>query len=1120
MLYGEIIRQHLKLISDHVVADTIDYLEMKFSFQTDDWNGLEKWAHFARKNEVYDIRLTDDCIRKEDHLNLSAGIWKVYLHGNEFRDGKVIERITTCVETLQVLPTGTLDGEPFPEMPASVTEQILARLDEIEHNGGGGGGTGKPGEPGFSPSASVEQTDTGAVITITDKDGTTTATVTNGKNGITPHIGENGNWWIGETDTGISAGGTVKSVNGNLPDENGNVVIDLPEGSGSDEVFVAEYGVTKFAELLEAYNAGKTLVMVDSDYGYWTNLVLYDSDIFQFTHIRSVVTQMYSLYDDDSWSKREIRLAREDAIPAKTSDITNDSGFITKAVADLVNYYTKSQTYTQAEVNALVSAIPKFTISVVASLPTSDISETTVYLVKSGSDSDLYTEYIYVGGAWEILGSQKVDLTGYATEMWVNTKLADYLPAAQLQTAINDALAQAKASGEFDGAPGTSPTVAVSAITGGHRITITDKEGTKTVDVMDGADGDPGDPGKNGDPGRGILSVTRTSGTGAAGTTDTYTITYTDNTTSTFGVYNGKDGDPYTLTSADKTEIAQEAAGLVDVPDVDSTLKVAGAAADAAKVGTELSNLSSAIADETEMSIKHFSEIELSCGDNLMDSAPTVTLGSGWTGDLVNGLTHTSGTAAVEIAVETEAEDYLFISFNLSVYQVSQLHISVGNLPLVDTYFGKNAVTLILKSDGGNIKFTPKNGFAVTISDIVVRKIDFDGNGTTTIIMQTDTIADGKGGAKIGLWNVLLGGEDSVVDNVAATRIIAIGSKAMESIQYGSRSIAIGQYALRAIIQSERNIAIGADAMYRTTGGADNVVIGMAAMDGANTNVNRNVAIGGYTMTGADATAEENVAIGHYAGRYAGNRNTYIGARSGYFMGGIGNVGIGSYSLQGTTKHSGNYNTAIGTQTQNDDADIDYSTAIGYQAKCDKSNQVVIGRKETVETKLYGDLIVTGTDGVKRQIVFNADGTCMWEALNITVETYTLTADDFTIGGMDADGVPSTSGTNTTRMYTDKIELPSNGTVSVECTVDAAWIAYFYNSVEESASSMVGKSSMSSNSVDDIRNVTLASGSVSGATHFRISLKDSASGSLTHKKEEMMKYVTVTITNTGRLNQQ
>ena len=141
MLYGKILRQQLRINNAHVVADTIDYLEAEFVF-SDDWDGLTKWAHFANGDTVYDIRLTDDCIRKEDHLNLSAGVWKVYLHGNEFADGKVVERITTCVENLRVYPTGTLDGEPFPEMPASVTEQILARLSWLESGGGGGGSGG------------------------------------------------------------------------------------------------------------------------------------------------------------------------------------------------------------------------------------------------------------------------------------------------------------------------------------------------------------------------------------------------------------------------------------------------------------------------------------------------------------------------------------------------------------------------------------------------------------------------------------------------------------------------------------------------------------------------------------------------------------------------------------------------------------------------------------------------------------------------------------------------------------------------------------------------------------------------------------------------------------------
>ena len=45
------------------------------------------------------------------------------------------------------------------------------------------------------------------------------------------------------------------------------------------------------------------------------------------------------------------------------------------------------------------------------------------------------------------------------------------------------------------GAPGVSPSVSVSEITGGHEVAITDAEGTHTFDVMNGVDGDPGAPG-------------------------------------------------------------------------------------------------------------------------------------------------------------------------------------------------------------------------------------------------------------------------------------------------------------------------------------------------------------------------------------------------------------------------------------------------------------------------------------------------------------------------------------------------------------------------------------------------------------------------------------------------
>lgn len=55
-----------------------------------------------------------------------------------------------------------------------------------------GGSGGKDGKDGFSPIANVTQTDDGAVITITDKEGTTTATIRNGVDGKDGIDGKNG----------------------------------------------------------------------------------------------------------------------------------------------------------------------------------------------------------------------------------------------------------------------------------------------------------------------------------------------------------------------------------------------------------------------------------------------------------------------------------------------------------------------------------------------------------------------------------------------------------------------------------------------------------------------------------------------------------------------------------------------------------------------------------------------------------------------------------------------------------------------------------------------------------------------------------------------------------------
>ena len=128
----------------------------------------------------------------------------------------------------------------------------------------------------------------------------------------------------------------------------------------------------------------------------------------------------------------------------KTEVDTLIQGFITNTANDLVNYYTKSQTYNKTEIDNLVSAIPKFDIEVVNSLPTTNISDTTIYLVRNSSSSgnDLYTEFIYVNGSWENLGSQTLDISGYVTTQQLNTALANYYTSSQVDTLLSGKASQ------------------------------------------------------------------------------------------------------------------------------------------------------------------------------------------------------------------------------------------------------------------------------------------------------------------------------------------------------------------------------------------------------------------------------------------------------------------------------------------------------------------------------------------------------------------------------------------------------------------------------------------------------------------------------------------------------
>ena len=122
-------------------------------------------------------------------------------------------------------------------------------------------------------------------------------------------------------------------------------------------------------------------------------------------------------------SKFAVESEMETALDGKV-DKADGMGLMSDAekakIANLAD--NANETYaTKAE----LSAIPKYATLPVDALPTENISETTIYLVPNGGEgTNTRDEYIYSNGAWELLGTTEVDLSGYYTAAQVDEKIA------------------------------------------------------------------------------------------------------------------------------------------------------------------------------------------------------------------------------------------------------------------------------------------------------------------------------------------------------------------------------------------------------------------------------------------------------------------------------------------------------------------------------------------------------------------------------------------------------------------------------------------------------------------------------------------------------------------------
>lgn len=160
-------------------------------------------------------------------------------------------------------------------------------------------------------------------------------------------------------------------------------------------------------------------------------------------------------------------------------------------------------------------------------------------------------------------------------------------------------------------------------------------------------------------------------------------------------------------------------------------------------------------------------------------------------------------------------------------------------------------------------------------------------------------------------------------NNIASNT--ALGKQALyHDSSTGSDNVAIGYYALSA------------------NKGYSNTAVGSGAMN-SNTTGYRNVANGDYSLA-ANITGSYNSAVGESAleKNINGNSNVAMGYEAMWDnTSGTFNTGIGVQALAGNTV--GAYNTALGMAAGNNSNNLSNAVAIGYNAKTNVSNRVLIG---------------------------------------------------------------------------------------------------------------------------------------------------------------------------------
>lgn len=121
-------------------------------------------------------------------------------------------------------------------------------------------------------------------------------------------------------------------------------------------------------------------------------------------------------------------------IPTNLSELNNDENYIKNTAENLTNYYKKTETYSQTEVNTLLANINKLTSKIVTELPSENISESTIYLIEVENQKNVYMQYMYINGSFAALGTTAIDLSNVYTKGEVDKKLEEKADKTEIPT--------------------------------------------------------------------------------------------------------------------------------------------------------------------------------------------------------------------------------------------------------------------------------------------------------------------------------------------------------------------------------------------------------------------------------------------------------------------------------------------------------------------------------------------------------------------------------------------------------------------------------------------------------------------------------------------------------------